>query len=93
MFRIENNCKEIVTGKKKTWLIGVVVTIFVSPAKHGRHIGIMSPSSSELNLLRNRGARTFTPQRLQLQPLVGWQVNSTGCSISNLHRDKLHSLF
>ena len=42
-----------------------------------------------LKLLRNRCARTFTPERLQLQPSVSWQVNkknSPACSTSNLHR-------
>ena len=42
-----------------------------------------------LKLLRNRCERTFTPERLQLQPLVGWQVNkknSPVCSTSNFHR-------
>ena len=56
---------------------------------------------SLLKLLRNRCARTFTPERLQLQPLVGWHVNkknSPVCSTSILHPRqkgcyKLHSLF
>ena len=54
-----------------------------------------------LKSLRNRCARWFTPERLQLQPLAGWQVNkknSPVCYTSNLRRKqtnvyKLHSLF
>ena len=41
-----------------------------------------------LKLLRNRCARTFTLERLQLQPLVGWQINKNNspvCFTSNLH--------
>ena len=56
---------------------------------------------SLLKLLRNKCARTFTPERLQLQPLVGWQVNkknSAVCSTSNIHRKqkdryKLHTAY
>ena len=55
---------------------------------------------SLLTFLCNRCARAFTPERLQLQFLAGWQVNkinSPVCSTSILHRiqkniDRLHSL-
>ena len=62
------------------------------------------PTSIELKFklksLRNRCARAFTPERLQLELLVGWQVNKKKgpeCSTSILHRRqkgcyKLHSL-
>ena len=54
-----------------------------------------------LYFLRNRCTRTFTPKRLKLELLVGWQVNKNNshiCSTSILHRRQkgcyqLHSAF
>ena len=54
-----------------------------------------------LYFLRNRCAPTFTPERLQLELLVGWQVHKTNSPVSStsiLHRRqkgfyRLHSLF
>ena len=34
--------------------------LFVSPAKHGQHIGIMSPSASSSSALSHFGLRSIT---------------------------------
>ena len=36
-----------------------------------------------LGLLRNRCARTFTPERLKLEHLVGWQVNKNNSPVNS----------
>ena len=36
-----------------------------------------------LLFLRNRCARTFTPERLKLELLVGWQVNKNNSPVSS----------
>ena len=35
-------------------------SIFVSPAKHGQHIGMMSPSASSSSALSHFGLRSIT---------------------------------
>ena len=48
-----------------------------------------------LKFLRNRCTRTFTPERLKLELLVGWQVNkndSPVCSTLILHRKQKRML-